>query len=63
MSDTVPIKTRDFWVKIVEMLQQNLALIELKGSKVNVVSCSIGERQLVGLWSERLKTSAGRIKS
>lgn len=36
MSDVVPIKTRDFWVKVVEMLQQNWALIEPKGSKVTI---------------------------
>jgi hypothetical protein len=36
MSDVVPIKTQDFWVKVVEMLQQNWALIEPKGSKVTI---------------------------
>jgi hypothetical protein len=34
MSVSVPIQSRDFWVKVVEMLQQNWALIEPKGSKV-----------------------------
>ena len=28
MSDTVEIQSRDYWVKVVEMLQQNWALIE-----------------------------------
>ena len=28
MSQPVPIKSRDFWVKVVEMLQQNWALID-----------------------------------
>jgi hypothetical protein len=36
MSGAVPIKTRDFWVKVVEMLQQNWALIEPEGSKVTI---------------------------
>jgi hypothetical protein len=36
MSDAVPIQSRDFWVKVVEMLQQNWALIEPKGNQVTV---------------------------
>ena len=36
MSDVVPIKIQDVWVKVVEMLQQNWALIEPKGSKVTI---------------------------
>lgn len=36
MSDTVPIQSRDFWVKVVDMLQQNWALIEPMGSKVTI---------------------------
>ena len=36
MSGAVPIQSRDFWVKVVEMLQQNWALIEPKGSKVTI---------------------------
>ena len=36
MSHVIPIKTRDFWVKVVETLQQNWALIEPKGSKVTI---------------------------
>jgi hypothetical protein len=36
VSDVVPIESRDFWVKVVEMLQQNWALIEPKGSKVTI---------------------------
>ena len=35
-SDAVPIKTRDFWVKVVDMLQQNWAPIEPEGSKVTI---------------------------
>ena len=31
MLDAVPIQRRDFWVKVVEMLQQNWALIEPEG--------------------------------
>jgi hypothetical protein len=36
MSDAVSIQSRDFWVKVVEMLQQNWALIEPEGSKVTI---------------------------
>jgi hypothetical protein len=36
MSDAVPIQSRDFWVKVVEMLQQNWALIEPGGDQVTV---------------------------
>jgi hypothetical protein len=36
MSDAVPIKAQDFWVKVVEMLQQNWALIEPEGDKVTI---------------------------
>ena len=36
MSDFVPIQSRDFWVKVVDMLQQNWALIEPEGSKVTI---------------------------
>lgn len=36
MSDVVPIQSRDFWVKVVEMLQHNWALIEAQGDKVTV---------------------------
>ena len=36
MLDVVPIQSRDFWVKVVEMLQQNWALIEPEGSKVTI---------------------------
>jgi hypothetical protein len=36
MSDVVSTQSRDFWVKVVEMLQQNVALIEPKGSKVTI---------------------------
>jgi hypothetical protein len=36
MSDAVPIQSRDFWVKVVEMLQQNWALIEPEGDQVTV---------------------------
>lgn len=32
MHQDVPIKSRDYWVKVVEMLQQNWALIEPDGS-------------------------------
>ena len=30
------IQSRDFWVKVVDMLQQNWALIEPEGSKVTI---------------------------
>jgi hypothetical protein len=36
MSDAVPIQSRDFWVKVVEMLQQNWALIEPEGDQATV---------------------------
>jgi hypothetical protein len=36
MSDFVLIQSRDFWVKVVDMLQQNWALIEPEGSKVTI---------------------------
>ena len=36
MSNAVPIQSRDFWVKVVDMLQQNWALIEPAGRKVTI---------------------------
>ena len=36
MSDAVPIQSRDSWVKVVDMLQQNWALIKPEGSKVTI---------------------------
>jgi len=36
MSEIVRIQSRDFWVKVVEMLQQNWALIEPEGGSVTV---------------------------
>ena len=34
--DFVAIQVRDFWVKVVDMLRQNWALIEHEGSKVTI---------------------------
>ncbi len=34
--EVVPIQSNDFWVKIVEMLQHNWALIEPQGDKLTV---------------------------
>jgi hypothetical protein len=36
VSESLPIQSRDFWVKVVEMLQQNWALIEPEGDQVTV---------------------------
>ena len=36
MSVVVPIQSRDFWVKVVEMLQQNWVLIEPEGDQITV---------------------------
>ena len=36
MSDTISIQSRDFWFKVIEMLQQNWALIEKSDEKVVV---------------------------
>ena len=37
MSENVPIQSRDYWFKVVEMLQQNWALIETTSQGVTVV--------------------------
>ena len=39
------------------------AIYWIEDGELDFVSCSTGERQLVGLWSERLQTSADRTKS
>lgn len=39
------------------------AIFWIEAGKLDVVSCSTGERQNVGLWSERLQTSEDRAKS
>ncbi|MEY4299652.1 MAG: hypothetical protein RIR25_888 [Verrucomicrobiota bacterium] len=36
MSENLSIQSRDFWVKVVEVLQQNWALIEPEGGSVTV---------------------------
>jgi hypothetical protein len=36
MNETVPIQSRDYWFKVVEMLQQNWALIDASGDGVVV---------------------------
>ncbi|MBU3665986.1 MAG: DUF3293 domain-containing protein [Chthoniobacterales bacterium] len=38
------------------------AIYWIEGGKLDVVSCSTGERQHVGFWSERLLTSADRAR-
>lgn len=38
------------------------AIFWIERGELDVVSCSTGERQNVGLWSERLQTSADRAK-
>jgi hypothetical protein len=44
MSEVVPINGKDFWVKIVEMLQQNWALVipEASGSRVYFINDASG---------------------
>lgn len=39
------------------------AIFWIEDGRLDVVSCSTGERQHVGLWSERLQTSEDRAKS
>lgn len=39
------------------------AIYWIEGGRLDVVSCGTGERQHVGLWSERLQTSEDRAKS
>ena len=39
------------------------AIFWIEEGKLDVVNCATGTRQHVGLWSERLQTSADRVKS
>ena len=63
MTDFVPINTRDYWFKIVEMLQQNWALIEpgSGGATVYFVTDASGVFDEIGFDSTAAAETALRL--
>ena len=61
MTDPVSIKSGDFWVKVVEMLQQNWALIDIEPDSSARVMIGISVRRVFDQFSVSLRLPFGGV--